>query len=222
MRALTLVLALAFAVPASAQTVRYVSDTLEVPMRSGTTTGHRIVRMLDSGTRLEVLRSENESGYSLVRVEGGTQGWVLSRYLMDQPSARERVEAAEAAVAPLQQENAALKEEIRQLEAAQSEDRQAQTALTAENRRLSQELAQIRRTAANALTIDEQNKVLQEEVVNLESSLRVLEQENRLLSDKSVQTRFLAGAGVLFAGLVLGLILPRIKLGRRGSRWGDL
>jgi SH3 domain protein len=32
---------------------------------------------------------------------------------------------------------------------------------------------------------------------------------------------FLAGAGVLAFGLILGLVLPRLKFGRR-SRWGDL
>jgi SH3 domain protein len=32
---------------------------------------------------------------------------------------------------------------------------------------------------------------------------------------------FLIGAGVLFGGILLGLILPRLKL-RRRSGWGDL
>ncbi len=48
--------------------------------------------MIDSGLRLEVLERDSASGYSRVRTPGGTEGWVLSRYLMSEPSAREQLE----------------------------------------------------------------------------------------------------------------------------------
>lgn len=203
------------------QNTRYVSDVLEVPLRTGTTTGHRIVRMLDSGTPLTVVQVDQASGYSLVRTEAGTQGWVLSRYLMDTPSARERLEAAENAVEPLQTENLNLRQEIDRLQASRQESQAEFASVRAENQRLTQELAQIRRTAANAITIDTQNRELQEQVVNLESSVRVLQQENQILSDRTAQARFLMGAGVLFFGMIIGLFLPRLRLQKR-NRWGDL
>ena len=60
---------------------RYVSDRLEVTMRSGKSTGYGIVRMLRSGTAVEILERDKKSGYSHVRTKSGKKGWVLSRFL---------------------------------------------------------------------------------------------------------------------------------------------
>ncbi|HXH03832.1 MAG TPA: TIGR04211 family SH3 domain-containing protein [Candidatus Competibacteraceae bacterium] len=199
---------------------RYISDNLEVPMRAGTSTRFKIVKMLTSGTPVEVLQTNAEEGYSLVRT-GGVQGWVLTRYLMDTPSARDSLASAQAAVAPLQQENDGLRQSIEQLKAEKQALETRQNQLVADNQRLSQELAQIRKAAANAIAIDTQNKQLQERTVDLESQLQMLQQENQVLRDSSAQARFLTGAGVLFGGILLGLILPRLRPQKR-SRWGDL
>ena len=67
----------------------WVSDQFEITLRTGPSTTNAIERMLSSGTELVVLEQDDESGYSHVRTTGGTEGWVLTRYLMDEPSARE-------------------------------------------------------------------------------------------------------------------------------------
>ena len=46
---------------ADAQT-RYVSDRLEVTLRTGTSTQHSIIRMLTSGARVEVLETDASTG----------------------------------------------------------------------------------------------------------------------------------------------------------------
>ena len=78
--------AAAFAAPA------WVSDQFEITLRSGPSTSNSIQLMIDSGLRLEVLERDADSGYSKVRTPGGTEGWVLSRYLMSEPSAREQLQ----------------------------------------------------------------------------------------------------------------------------------
>ena len=47
-------------------------------MRTGKSTRQSIVRMLASGTRVELLELDSEAGYARVRTRGGTEGWVLS------------------------------------------------------------------------------------------------------------------------------------------------
>jgi SH3 domain protein len=69
----------------------WVSDQFEVMLRSGPSTNNAIERMLPSGTALEVLERDEEAGYARVRTTAGTEGWVLSRYLMNEPSAREQL-----------------------------------------------------------------------------------------------------------------------------------
>ena len=70
----------------------WVSDQFEITLRSGPSTSNAIQLMVDSGTRLEVLERDAESGYSRVQTQGGTEGWVLTRYLMNEPSAREQLQ----------------------------------------------------------------------------------------------------------------------------------
>ena len=82
---------------------RYVTDQFEITMRTGPSTDNAIVRMLDTGATLELISSDRESGYSEVRTSGGTQGFVLTRYLVRNPVAR-------AQLATLQERVAALRE----------------------------------------------------------------------------------------------------------------
>ena len=214
-------LLLLFAVLAQAETVRYVSDALEVPLRRGASTRHKIIRMLPSGTAVEILQIDKANGYSLVRTQEGPQGWILSRYLMDTPSAHERLIEAQQTLEPLKIENAKLKEQLNTLGTQESNTTVNYQQLQEKNQLLSQELAQIRKTAANAITIDEQNKDLQEQVVGLERELQLLQQENQSLADNSDKNWFLVGSGVLLFGMILGLVIPRLRFQKR-NRWGDL
>ena len=87
---LLLVVGLFFAHTASAQSA-WVSDEFEVTLRTGPSTSNAIELMVSSGTQLQILDEDPEAGYTQVRTNGGTEGWVLTRYLMDEPSAREQL-----------------------------------------------------------------------------------------------------------------------------------
>jgi len=94
-----------------AQTTRYVSDELEITMRNGQGVQFSIRKMLESGTRLDVLETD-PAGYSKVRTSEGVEGWVLTRYLSNSPSARDQLEASQQRVANLELEISKFKEEI--------------------------------------------------------------------------------------------------------------
>jgi SH3 domain protein len=204
-----------------AQTTYYVSDQVEIPLRAGTSTRFRIIRMLPSGTPLTLIDQDSASGYSQVRTDNGTQGWILSRYLLDQPVARDQIQQLQQSLASMQTENQQLREQMTLLQQQRnaSETRLQQT--DNDNQRLSQDLTQIRKTAANAIAIDERNKLLEQQTVELERRLQILQQENQALADTSNQGWFLRGAGVLFFGLLLGLIVPQFRM-RKSARWSDL
>ncbi|PWV62425.1 TIGR04211 family SH3 domain-containing protein [Plasticicumulans acidivorans] len=217
-----LCLALATGVIAEAKTIRYVSDSIEIPLRSGASLRHKIVRMLPSGMAVEVLDTDNDKGFSLVKaVDGTTQGWMPSQYLMEAPAARDVLSNTQAEFERIRSENASLKQRLDTLATQKGDVESSFSQLSADNHRLGQELAQIRKTAANAIVIDQQNKELQERVVTLERELQIVQQENQSLSDRSARDWFLLGSGVLLAGVVVGLILPRLRVQRR-SRWGEL
>lgn len=199
---------------ASAQQV-WVSDQFEVMLRTGPSTGNAIERMLPSGAALEVLERDEETGYSRVRTAAGTEGWVLSRYLMNEPSAREQLESLTRRLTNAAAEGSSL---TSQLDAVRGEyDTATRRISTLENEKqqLEQELAEIRRTAADVLSINEQNKQLREQLANAEIQAATLEQQNRELTSQTTRYWFMAGALVLFVGMILGIWLPRIRWQRR-------
>ena len=197
---------------------RYVSDRLEITMRSGKSTGHGILRMLRSGTQVQVLETDKASGYSRIKTRSGKEGWVLTRFLMNGPAARDRLAEAEKRLAELELENrklntamAALREEVSSVE-------QQRQSLDSEHRDVSQELAEIKRTASSALAIDNENKELKSRMVALERSLQTVQQENENLKDRTARDWFMVGAGVVLLGIIVGLIIPRIRW-RKKSSW---
>jgi len=206
---------------AEAQTTRYVTDQLEITMRSGKSTQHQVVRVLPSGTPVELLEVDTESGYSRVRSPQGIEGWVISRYLDNMPSGRERLAEAEKKLANLNIENNRLQENMTQLTSDKNTLEKDKQALTKENHRLDQELTHIRQTAGSALAIDSENKSLKEKLNTLERNYQVVQQENDVLKDRSDRDWFMVGAGVILLGIGIGIIIPKIRW-RRKSSWDSL
>lgn len=219
-RLLVLCLLALAATAANAQT-RYVSDRLEVTLRTGTSTQHSIIRMLPSGARVEVLAADPATGYTRVRTSDGVEGWLLTRYLMEQPSARDRLAAATSRVETLDGRIADLSAEVEVLSRERDALAAERAGLSAELEELRAELDRVRRVSASAMELDKANRELRTRLVAAEQGGDSLRMEVTELKRNTRRDWFLAGAGVMVFGLLLGLILPRLKLGRR-SGWGDL
>jgi SH3 domain protein len=195
----------------------YISDQLEVTLRSGKSTSHSILRMLRSGTPVEVLEQDKDSGYSLVRAQG-KEGWVLTRYLMKGPVARNQLAKAEKKLAELELENRKMTTAMQSLKEEKAKTNQQRSSMEDDYRKVSQELSEIKRTASSALAIDSENKDLKSRLVALERNLQTLQQENESLKDRTARDWFMVGAGVLLIGILVGLIIPRIRW-RKKSTW---
>ena len=197
---------------------RYVSDTLEITLRSGKGTSFGITRMLRSGTPVEVLNVDKKSGYTQVRTNSGKEGWVLSRFLMKGQAARERLATAEKNLAELELENRKLTTAMATLKQEKGALESNLSALEGESRGVSQELAEIRRTASSALAIDSENKDMKGRIVSLERQLQTVQQENEALKDRTARDWFMVGAAVVLLGIIVGLIIPKIRF-RKKSSW---
>ena len=197
---------------------RYVSDTLEITMRSGKGTNFGITRMLRSGTPVEILAVDKKSGYTQVRTKSGKEGWVLSRFLMNGRAARERLATAEKNLAELELENRKLTTVMATLTAEKSGLETNLQELEGQSRGVSQELSEIKRTASSALAIDSENKELKGRMVSLERQLQTVQQENEALKDRTARDWFMVGAAVILLGIIVGLIIPKIRF-RKKSSW---
>jgi len=97
----------------------------------------------------------------------------------------------------------------------------SRSALATDKKLLQTELAQIKQAAANTLAIKERNQSLDKQLQAVSMDLDAAEQRNRALKERSERDWFIAGAGVLLGGIIIGLVIPKIRWKRRRG-WGEL
>ena len=200
---------MAFAAPA------WVSDEFEITLRSGPSTSNAIQLMVASGRELEVLERDAETGYSRVRTPGGTEGWVLTRYLMQERSAREQLQRLASQLTNANSRGTTLDSQLTAIQGEYDASTRRIATLESEKAAVEQELATIKRTAANVLGVNEQNTSLMNQLSAAQIRADTLDQENRQLSSQTVRYWFMAGALVLLVGVLLGIWVPRVRWQRR-------
>jgi len=211
--------ALLFAVAtAAAAETNYVDDVLTITLRTGQGNSYQILRTLTSGTPLEIL--ERGEKYTRVRTAEGVEGWVLSQYLTPQPVARDRITQMEQRLARFETENQKLKNDLATLrnEKLTVEGEHKQATGTAE--KLQAEVERLKTVAARPLELEKQNQEMRQRLQKLELDARMLDEENTSLRDRTNRDWFLAGAGVLFGGILLGLLVPKLRKRKNWSDWG--
>lgn len=209
------VIATAFMTPAAFGQSAWVSDQFEITLRSGPSTSNAIQLMVDSGTRLDIIERDAESGYTHVRTQGGTEGWVLTRYLMNEASAREQLQILTSQLTSANSRGTTLDSQLDAIKGEYDSANNQISTLERQKTAVENELAEIKRTAANVLAIDEQNRSLMDQLAAAQIRADTLEQENRMLSSQTTRYWFMAGGLVLLIGVILGIWLPRIRWQRR-------
>jgi SH3 domain protein len=208
--------------PAVGAETRYVTDQYDFNLRSGESTRYKILRTLPSGTPLEVLGINTDSGYAKVRTSDGLTGYMLVRYLQEEPGARGQLEAMQQRLTELQQTPDKLAARLGELQREHEALKQKNAALISEKEQVERALAEIRHASANVMRINQERKQLQDQVATLVMQVDGLEQRNLELTNRNKQDWFLIGAGVVVAGILIGLILPNLRMKRRRSTWGSL
>ena len=115
----------------AAQTV-YVTDSLEITLRSGPSATRKIVKMLPSGTPLQIL--DQTTSWYRVRSQEGQTGWVLKRYVMQDLPKKMLIND--------------LQNKIKTLEKSESQAQATIEELRSENRELSSALKQTKERLA--------------------------------------------------------------------------
>lgn len=217
-RLLLLLLLIAAALPAYAKTV-YIDDTLYAPVRSGEGTQYRVLHNgVRSGTPVELLE-RSESGYSRIRTPDGIEGWIVSRYLTEQPIARDRLKAMEKELERARTGRSELLDTLKATE--QERDELLTTKSTLEQRveTLSSELQELKVISADAVNLKNRNEELLETNQKLRNDMELLIAEKERLEDKSESDFMLLGAGLVTLGIILALIVPMLKPSRKQDNW---
>jgi SH3 domain protein len=167
----------------------YVSSYREVMLRTGPSLENKILAILKTGQEVSFVGEEGD--YYLVTMPGGTKGYVLKTYMTDQVPAETRLQELEQRT----------QKRIKELEAQTQEQEKELVALREEHAQL-----EVAKKQAEA-TANQQAEV----VAQLQN------QQDSLTSERE-RGWFVAGAGVLLTGLILGWIWGATR--RRGRRNG--
>ena len=189
------------AVPAFAGT-SYVTDRFEVNVRAGAGMEYRIIRMLNSGQQVEIL--ERGTDWTRIQIPGGQEGWTLTRFLQSDPPARVTVRDLTARIEPLERERAALVQENERLT---GQNREYRRQLDETEKQLEASVAayeKLREDAQDFLDMKEKQALLTASIE--EKTIRISELEGKVTEQYLFTTVswFLAGAGVLLLGMLLG------------------
>ncbi|GIX48378.1 MAG: hypothetical protein KatS3mg131_2589 [Candidatus Tectimicrobiota bacterium] len=201
--------------PAVAARTMYVTDTFEIVVRSekDTSTGRNIIRLLPTGTPVEVL--ETDESWATIRLSDGRTGYVLKRYLISRLPYKEQaeqlqseVEQQRARLATLEQQLAELRTQYEQLQRV-SEERATQLA------KVSQDYQQLRQEASQYLQLKAAYTKLQGEHGTLRQQYTELSDAYLVLKKSRNVMWFLSGGGVMLAGWIIGMVTERFRSRRR-------
>jgi len=219
-KSIFIILSLACLLPVQAFAAsKYVSDHLVITMRTGQGNQYEIIKTLESGTRLEILE-ETDTGYTMVRLSDGTEGWVRTQYLTDEPIAAAQLTSAQEKLAKYKENNKLLREELDSLKKAKGILDSEHAKLKSTHESVSQELTQLSEVAARPKQLETENKDLRKRFEQISDELVLVKQENQVLKDRSERHWFIAGAAVLILGMIIGLIIPKFRFQKKDN-WGS-
>lgn len=185
----------------------YVTDVLKLTLRSGPSTEHKILSVIESGQQLEILQRGAE--WTLVRLPNGKEGYVLTRYLSTTPTASIRLQQLQEKHKSLMQQTASLLEENASIK---SENNNLNSSLATNEKSLEQvraEYQKLKADSAQFLTLkskyDKAAAQLEEQTKRADT---LQEQLNRIEINQYIKW-FLAGSGVLLVGFIIGFSARR-------------
>lgn len=120
----------------------WVRGEVRLNLRTGPTTGHRIVGGVKTGDRVEIVgRAED---WTRIREPSGLEGWIPAGYLDPEPPAVVRVDQLATEVERLRRRNAELSEENERLTQGSEASVEREAAQRAELERLATENRELR------------------------------------------------------------------------------
>ncbi len=197
----------------SAESFVYITDQLDLPIRSDKNFGNNIIRLLPSGTELSLLQS-TEDGWAQIQFDD-TIGWIKSFYLSPDPSAREKLKkltrtnnANKLLITKLTSEKEELEKQLLSIKEENSD-------LVVQRSKSQAEKEHNEQIYQDALKLEHENENLIQEKLQLKAELQLAENNTQIQKDTSSRNWFIVGAIVLFFGMMIGFIVPNLLNRRR-------
>ncbi|MDW7773579.1 MAG: TIGR04211 family SH3 domain-containing protein [Desulfobulbaceae bacterium] len=187
----------------------YVKPSSEIPIRSGQGTEFKILSVVPDGLMVELV--EESDPWAKVRTPGGTEGWMLRRYLSSEPPLSEMVDILKAEKSELETKEEAVSQKFDELSLAYTQMQQEYNACLAERDELRNNYQMLQQDTADVIRIKENLTRTTQEIEEIREKLAAAERKNRNLRNSITVKWFLAGGGVLVIGWLIGLMSARSR-----------
>ena len=180
----------------------YVTDLLKLTLRSGPSTEHKILSVVESGYQVEMLEAGED--WSLVRIADGKEGYVLTRYLVPEPTHNVRLEKLQTKhkalvqqAATLLEENTRFRNECKKLKATSDRNEKAL-------KKLHTDYDKLKAGSAEYIELKEKYKTVNGQLAEQTKRAAALDEDLRAIEINQYIKWFLAGSGVLLVGFIVG------------------
>lgn len=206
----------------AAAATMYVSDQLVITVRQDESLDSQVLKTIRTGTPVEVLERNKGDKFVKVRLASGEEGYVLGQYLTSKTPKSTIIADLQGQLGKIQdqlaQTKAKLAESSQKLKAVQDTQKQQGAELSGKVSELTQALAEakgklrtvsgeyadLQKKSGKVIEITKDRDRLKKANAKLGTEIRALSMENTNLKRAGGIKWFLAGAGVLFMGWIIG------------------
>jgi SH3 domain protein len=197
----------------------YVTDNIEVNLRSGDTNKSKIIATLASGAALTYISQNKGSHYIKVQMPNGRYAFILKNNTVSKLSDKTTLTGAASERDKFKLENEELDNELLMLKGNLMAAETRRDTLMIERDKLAQKLEDLNYTTTHAIKIKEQRDSLQEQVVQAQKEFEKVKLENQTLKANTKLDWFLYGGTAVFFSIILGFLLPKLSWRKSSHSW---
>lgn len=195
----------------------YVTDSFKITFRSGPSVDNKVVQMLSSGQEVDVVETQGDWSHVRITDKSGnvTDGWVMSRYLMDRMPWKAKAESLQEKSQGLSEKMSILDTQRKQAIADKADlsARLAKSEATLKD--LTKKYDSLKQGSSNYLELKKKYTSMSASFENNKHRLDVVSRENAKLISSDRNRWMATGALVLLCGLLIGIAVGRQQRRRR-------
>ncbi|MEA3467836.1 MAG: TIGR04211 family SH3 domain-containing protein [Thermodesulfobacteriota bacterium] len=187
----------------------YVQPSSEVVVRTGQGNSFKIIAMVKNGASVEFLEADGD--YAKVRLANGKKGWMLKRFLSEEPPLKEIVVSLRAEKEEMKQKEIKTEQKFEAISSTLTQTEKELDSTLEERNQIRADYQTLQENTANVIQIKNNLQKTAKENKMLAEKLALMEQESENLKNDTALKWFLAGGGVLLIGIIIGRVTSRSR-----------
>ena len=191
----------------------YVSEIIEITLRTGPGIDHKVIAMVRSGVELTVLESGGE--WTGVRLPDGKEGYVLNRFLTNKKPSEMLLRELEQKYQSIETQTESLRDDYNN---QKDENQKLLAELTNKEEllaKLTNSYETLKQESTEFLSLKENHENTAAQLTEITEKARRYEEALTRIQKRQIFRWVLTGAGILLVGFLIGMSSRRQK--RRSS-----